>query len=93
VRWIPVLVLCAASVALPKAARAAVPIEVPQAAPPAGPPPISVPRIGGYVQVRPFAQERVGLTTYLIRARLGIEGPLPSRFTYRLLAEFQASAP
>jgi hypothetical protein len=50
------------------------------------------PRLGGYLQAREIGQEHVGLTTILNRARFSIEGPLPNRFSYRLLAELEASA-
>ncbi|HKQ56879.1 MAG TPA: porin [Candidatus Eisenbacteria bacterium] len=49
------------------------------------------PRVGGYVQLRETAQEGVGLTAALNRARFSIDGPLPSRFSYRLLVETEAS--
>jgi hypothetical protein len=48
--------------------------------------------VGGYIQAREIAQERVGLTATLNRARLSIDGSLPARFTYRALVEMQASA-
>jgi hypothetical protein len=53
---------------------------------------LPAPRLGGYVQVRELAQEQVGLTAYLNRARFSIDGSLPSKFTYRLLTELEASA-
>ena len=87
------VLLCTGSALLATASpRAAVPTEVPQAVAPTAPPAISAPRIGGYFQVRSFAQKDVGVTTFLNRARVGLEGPLPARFSYRFLAEFQASA-
>jgi len=55
------------------------------------PPTLSPPRLGGYVQVRNVAQEQVGLTTFLNRARLSLDGSLPSRFSYRFLTELQAA--
>lgn len=55
-------------------------------------PSLPAPRLGGYIQVRELAQEQVGLTTYLNRARFSVDGPLPSKFTYRLLTELEASA-
>jgi len=53
---------------------------------------LPAPRLGGYVQAREMAQERVGLTTVLNRARFSIDGTLPAKFTYRFLIELQASA-
>ncbi len=66
----------------------------PVAPPPVSPttPAIAAPRVGGYAQVRSFWQDNVGMTTMLNRARIGLEGPLPQRFSYRMLVEFQASA-
>lgn len=49
------------------------------------------PRVGGYLQLREVAQEEVGLTATINRGRFSIEGPLPSRFTYRFLVELQAA--
>ena len=51
----------------------------------------AAPKVGGYVQAREVAQKNVGLTASLNRARFSIDGPLPSRFTYRLLVELEAS--
>lgn len=67
---------------------------------PVTPPPVSptspqailAPRVGGYLQLRSMWQGEAGMTTFLNRARIGLEGPLPSRFSYRMLTEFQASA-
>jgi hypothetical protein len=53
---------------------------------------LAPPKLGGYVQAREAAQERVGLTASLNRARVSIDGPLPARFGYRLLVELEASA-
>lgn len=53
--------------------------------------PIAPPRLGGYIQVREVAQEHVGLTQSLNRARFSIDGKLPEHFSYRLLAELEAS--
>ncbi len=53
---------------------------------------LAAPRVGGYIQVREVAQERVGITATLNRARLSIDGALPARFSYRLLVELEASA-
>lgn len=50
------------------------------------------PRLGGYIQLREVAQEKVGLTATLNRARFSIDGGLPARFTYRFLVELEASA-
>jgi hypothetical protein len=50
------------------------------------------PRLGGYVQAREIAQQEVGLTSVLNRARFSIDGSLPSRFAYRALVELEASA-
>lgn len=85
-RWVPALL--AAGLAAVPVARAAdsTAVTVPT------PPPIAAPRLGGYIQARELAQERVGVTTYLNRARFSIDGALPSRFTYRLLTELEASA-
>jgi hypothetical protein len=54
--------------------------------------PTPAPRLGGYLQVRHVAQEDIGLTTFLNRARFSIDGTLPTRFSYRALVEMQASA-
>ena len=54
--------------------------------------PWPAPRLAGYVQAREIAQEQVGLTAFLNRARFSIDGALPSRFSYRVLVEMQASA-
>ncbi|NOT33159.1 MAG: hypothetical protein HOP12_03215 [Candidatus Eisenbacteria bacterium] len=53
---------------------------------------MQLPRIGGYIQLREVAQERVGLTASLNRARISVDGNAASGFSYRLLAEFEASA-
>ena len=55
-------------------------------------PAVAPPKLGGYIQVREVGQDRVGLTSYLNRARFSVDGALPSRFTYRLLTELEASA-
>ena len=55
-------------------------------------PSLPAPRVGGYIQARELGQERVGLTALLNRVRVSVDGALPSRFAYRFLAEFQASA-
>jgi hypothetical protein len=50
------------------------------------------PRLSGYVQAREVAQEHVGLTVFLNRARFAVDGALPQHFSYRLLTELEASA-
>ena len=52
---------------------------------------IAGPRLGGYVQARETLQEDVGLTATLNRARFSIDGPLPSKFSYRVLVELEAA--
>jgi Phosphate-selective porin O and P len=59
---------------------------------PAPPPTIPLPKVGGYIQMREIAQPNIVSTALLNRVRASIEGPLPSRFSYRLLFEMQASA-
>src|SRR5262245_37092411 len=58
----------------------------------APPPAVSAPRINGYIQLRETWQDHLGFAATLNRARLGAEGNLPSRFSYRLLIEFEAPA-
>ena len=53
---------------------------------------LPAPRLGGYIQAREIAQQHVGLTSVLNRARFSIDGALPSRFAYRMLVETEASA-
>lgn len=53
--------------------------------------PIAPPRLSGYIQMREVAQERVGLTQYLNRARFAVDGKLPQDFSYRLLTELESS--
>jgi hypothetical protein len=48
-------------------------------------PGLTTPRVGGYFQAREVAQEHVGLTAFLNRARLSVDGTLPARFGYRAL--------
>ena len=55
-------------------------------------PGLPTPRLGGYIQAREIAQERVGVTSVLNRARFSIDGALPSKFSYRALVEMEASA-
>ena len=73
------------------AAGAATPADSSQA-PLATLPGLPAPRLGGYIQARELAQEHVGITTYLNRARFSVDGSLPSKFTYRFLTELEASA-
>ncbi|MBI5169673.1 MAG: porin [Candidatus Eisenbacteria bacterium] len=54
-------------------------------------PAIAPPKLGGYLQVRAIAQAHAGLSQSLNRARFSIDGKLPERFSYRLLAELEAS--
>jgi len=63
----------------------------PPASAPAGTP-ISPPRVGGYIQARTASVTDIGFNAFLNRARVSVDGALPQRFSYRLLAEFQASA-
>jgi hypothetical protein len=60
----------------------------PVAAPSSG---IAAPKLTGYVQARATVEERIGFTATLNRVRLGADGTLPNRFTYRVMAEFEAS--
>ena len=53
---------------------------------------LSPPRLGGYLQARETAQEELGVAALLNRARLSLDGSLPSRFAYRFLVETEASA-
>jgi len=54
--------------------------------------PVAPPRVGGYVQVRETAQEKVGLSATLNRVRVSADGNLPAKFAYRVLVEYQAPA-
>ena len=67
------------------------PSPAPAPAPSPGPP-VSAPRVGGYIQLRETWQDHVGFTATLNRARVGVEGSLPSRFSYRVLIELEAPA-
>lgn len=58
----------------------------------APPPAVAPPRINGYIQVRETWQDHTGFAATLNRARLGADGPLPSRFSYRVLVEFEVPA-
>jgi len=53
---------------------------------------LSPPRVGGYIQARTASVTGIGFNAFLNRARVSVDGALPSKFSYRLLAEFQASA-
>jgi len=60
---------------------------------PAAPPPAAAgPRLGGYLQVRETFADATRLSATLNRARVSIDGPLPSRFSYRFLVEMEAGA-
>jgi hypothetical protein len=52
---------------------------------------LAAPKLGGYLQAREVAQERVGLTATLNRARFSIDGAMPAKFTYRFLVELEAA--
>ncbi len=79
------IVACAGSARAAADSTATVPVT------PASAPPIASPKLGGYLQVRALAQEHAGLSQSLNRARFSIDGKLPERFSYRLLAELEAS--
>src|SRR5262245_60223146 len=51
---------------------------------------IAAPRLGGYVQARETWERKIGLTGTLNRVRLTADGSLPNRFSYRVMAEFEA---
>src|SRR5689334_5607327 len=53
---------------------------------------VSPPRVGGYIQARTASATNIGFNAFLNRARVSVDGALPQKFAYRLLAEFQASA-
>jgi hypothetical protein len=59
---------------------------------PTPPPTVAAPRPFGYIQARETWQDHVGLSATLNRARIGIEGALPSRFSYRVMVELEAPA-
>ena len=96
-RWLEwaILLVCTAVLgsAKPDDAQAAA-SDSAATAPIAAPAPATfpAPRLGGYIQLREAAQERVGLTATLNRARFSMDGALPARFTYRFLVELEASA-
>jgi len=62
------------------------------ALPPLAPPGsgVTAPKLGGYVQARATVEDNVGMTATINRARISADGSLPNRFTYRLMAEFEA---
>lgn len=76
------------------AAAAPAPAVAPPAtaAPAAASPAVAPPKLGGYMQVREVAVHGAGVSMLLNRARLSADGTLPSRFAYRVLVEFEASA-
>jgi hypothetical protein len=51
---------------------------------------LAPPRVGGYVQFRETMRSYIGPTANVPRARVGVDGPLPMRFSYRVLVEYQA---
>jgi phosphate-selective porin O/P len=53
---------------------------------------VAPPRVSGYIQAREAWQDHLGLSASLNRARIGVDGALPSRFSYRVLVEFEAPA-
>lgn len=53
---------------------------------------IAPPKLGGYLTVRETWLKDVGLTATIHRARLSADGTLPSRFSYRITAEFEAAS-
>jgi Phosphate-selective porin O and P len=53
---------------------------------------ISVPKLGGYLQVREAWADRVGFTATLNRARISVDGALPNHLSYRFLVEYEAAA-
>ncbi len=48
------------------------------------------PRVSGYLQFRETMRSNIGPTATLPRARIGVDGALPMRLSYRLLVEYQA---
>ena len=55
-------------------------------------PQVSAPKALGYVQARETWQEHIGAIATINRARVGIEGTLPNRFSYRVLVEMEVPA-
>ena len=53
---------------------------------------VPVPKLSGYLQLRETYRDRIGLTATLNRARVSVDGSLPSRFSYRFLVEYEAPA-
>ena len=51
---------------------------------------LAPPRVSGYLQFRETARSHIGPTATLPRARLGVDGALPMRLSYRVLVEYQA---
>ena len=49
---------------------------------------ILAPRVGGYIQARWSWHDEVGTPLFLNRSRVGLDGPLPSRFGHRMPAEY-----
>ena len=92
-------IACAAMCARAENTPGAPPAPPANLAPPAiaAPPAISTapafaaPKLGGYIQARETAQERVGLTATLNRARFSMDGGLSAGFTYRFLVELEAA--
>ena len=56
---------------------------------PAAPAPASGVKLSGYLQVRETAQENVGLTGSINRARLAASGGVATNFTWRIQGEFR----
>jgi hypothetical protein len=48
------------------------------------------PNVAGYAQARSMAQNGPGTTFSINRARIGVQGSLPQRVSYRLLIEYEA---
>jgi hypothetical protein len=89
----PWVTACRANAAPADSAAAVAPVPAPPTGVPASASaPMPSPRLGGYLQAREIAQEQAGLTAVLNRVRFSIDGPLPSKFSYRLLTELQAAA-
>src|SRR5262245_29086934 len=86
------LVLASARIA---GAQSATPSDTTSHAPasptPSASPTISPPKVTGYVQARATVERKIGLTATVNRVRLGADGSLPNRFTYRVMVEYEAS--
>jgi hypothetical protein len=89
---IAVLLLAGFAALTPRIAAAAPADSTSLPSPPPANVTLATPRVGGYIQARQIAQEQVGLTTVLNRARVSVDGTLPARFAYRALLEMQAAA-